>query len=287
MRWKNESQSGGFYQNELLQFLLLEKGYKYSWQNSLAWSWRFVWVLCSDKYDILISQHTVSVVVSYFTNTYRSNHENKILQQGWACLVAAKFVCRCCSEPHQSPTSVSAQHGQPLSPPLSLPLSSSLSSAYLPPSSVSLSSHTWKPAWLMPVKGTSFTVRTRAERRERGGFQIKPMNTHKHTHTQLHPPVPTAWARAGHWRWGTGHSYSPPTACQLQTLSSGNLQAHRRIMCVYVCVCVCVCVCVFSCFELWLQEVSGLQPMVKGLPDPPPPPFSPVRWNTAGRLPYH
>lgn len=69
-------------------------------------------------------------------------------------------VCQCCSEPHQSLTSVSVQHGQPPSPPLSLALSSST----IPPislSSVSLSSHTWKPAWLMPVRGTSFNMKMR------------------------------------------------------------------------------------------------------------------------------
>ena len=97
-------------------------------------------------------------------------------------------MCHCCSRPHQSLTSVSVQHGRPpfaslliltLSPFLSFPIIS------LPPSILRFSpySHTWKPAWLMSVRGTSFTVRTGAERTERGAFQISPVNTHTHTHT--------------------------------------------------------------------------------------------------------
>lgn len=37
----------------------------------------------------------------------------------------------------------------------------------------------------------------------------------------------------------------------------------------HVCMCVYMSVFLFPCFELWLQEVSGLQPVAQGLPDSP------------------
>lgn len=99
-------------------------------------------------------------------------------------------VCQCCSEPHQSLTSVSVQHGQPPSPPLSLALSSST----IPPislSSVSLSSHTWKPAWLMPVRGTSFNMKMR---KVGVGLPDKTNEHIQHTllHIHLHINTPTS-----------------------------------------------------------------------------------------------
>lgn len=55
----------------------------------------------------------------------------------WSC--CSPVLRPCCSEPHQSPTSVSVQHGQPLSPPHSRRLHNLPASLCLP--SLSLQSH--------------------------------------------------------------------------------------------------------------------------------------------------
>lgn len=197
-----------------------------------------------------------STVLLLATNEHWTNKKDK---EGWARLVAARLTHQsvCCSERRQSPTFVSVQHGQSLSPPppLSLALCNLPTSLHLP----SLASHAWKRAWLMPVSTASFTVRTLValSRRE----DALPGNTH--THSLWHPPAPTAWARVGHWRWGTGHSCSSPAACQLEARSSRNLRKQRPIKRIYM------CACSLSCFELWLEEVPGLQPLAQGLPVSP------------------
>lgn len=199
-------------------------------------------------------------------------------------VVLLQFVCQCCSEPHQSQTSVSVQHRQPLSPPLSPSLSFPIICVHPSIFSLSPSSHTWKPAWLMPVRGTSFTMRTRAERRERK----LPDKTHEHTQTHMYnythqfPLHGPEWVIEGEGLV-TRILLQLPVSCRLSPLGTCK---HTDPSCVHgMCAwCVCVCVFYFSCFELWLQEVPGLQPMVKGLRDPPS-----LQWGGihAGRLPYH
>lgn len=103
----------------------------------------------------------------------------------WACLgaqLAHQSVC--CSEHHQSLTFVSVQHGQSLSlppPPLSLALCNQPTSLHLP----SLTSHTWKRAWLMPVSGASFTTRTLVALSR--GEEALPENTHIRCNTHQLP----------------------------------------------------------------------------------------------------
>lgn len=91
-----------------------------------------------------------------FANMHWTNKKDK---EEWACLAAQlTHQSVCCSEHHQSLTFVSVQHGQSLSPPppLSLALCNQPTSLHLP----SLTSHTRKCAWLMPVSGASFTIGT-------------------------------------------------------------------------------------------------------------------------------
>ncbi len=118
-------------------------------------------------------------------------------------------------------------------------------------------------------------------RGERGGFQIRPMNTHENTHTI----TPTS----SHC---IGQSGSLKVRDWSLLLSSGCLSVAdslfgepARTQIHHVCMCVCMCVSFFvffSCFELWLQEVPGLQPMVKGLPDSPS-----LQWGGILHEDYH
>lgn len=108
----------------------------------------------------------------------------------------------------------------------------------------------------MPVSGTSFTVRTLRESREEA-----PRQTHTHTQTSSHC---------------MGHSRSLKVRDRSLLLSSGCLSVADSLLKEpaseqphYVCLCVYMSVFLFSCFELWLQEVSGLQPVAQGLPDSP------------------
>lgn len=154
-------------------------------------------------------------------------------KKGWACLVAAQFVCQYCSEPHQSPTSVSVQHGQPHSPPLSLSLSFLLHNLPTSLYPLSFSSHTWKPAWLVTVSGTSFTMRTLgAESRERRLL----LNTHMHSYTHqfpLHGPERVIEGEG----LVTLILLQLPVSCRLSPRGS---YKHTDPSCVYVCLHVCI-----------------------------------------------
>lgn len=187
-------------------------------------------ILCQYSRVILISKHTAFVLLLLVTNTYWTNQVNK---KGWACLVAAQFVCQYCSEPHQSPTSVSVQHGQPHSPPLSLSLSFLLHNLPTSLYPLSFSSHTWKPAWLVTVSGTSFTMRTLgAESRERRLL----LNTHMHSYTQqfpLHGPERVIEGEG----LVTLILLRLPVSCRLSPRGS---YKHTDPSCVYVCLHVCI-----------------------------------------------
>lgn len=150
-------------------------------------------------------------------------------KEGWGRHVAAQLTHQsaCCSERRQSPTFVSVQHGQSLSPPppppppLSLALCNLPTSLHLP----SLTSYTWKRAWLVPVSGASLTIRTLAalSRRE----EALPGNTHIPCDTHqlpLHGPervvegealvTPLLLRLPVSWR------LAPPGTCKHRDLSS-------------------------------------------------------------------
>lgn len=223
--------------------------------------------------DIVVRKHTGSLVLLVFTNTHWSNSVNKALLKGWACLVAAQL---CVSV---APSLINPQHlsqfntDNPLHL-LTLPVS--IISLPLSIFCLSLQSHMKACLTYACQRNILHHEDKSWEEKEKANWLMSPLKTHTNTHTQLHPPVPTARARVGHRRWGAGHSYSLPAAWQLQTLSFGNLQTHRPIM----------CLCVDTFFLSWTMIPGSPWSPTNGK-RPPRFPFFPVRWNCAGRLAYH
>lgn len=156
--------------------------------------------------------------------------------------------------------------------PLSTPLRNLPASLYLP----SLSSHTWKPAWLVPVSGTSFTMRTfGTEGRKSRASRKRNNRTHTHTHTRCYTdwfPVRGPQRVTGGEGLVTLILHWLPVSWRLLEDACKHKDPLR------------VGVRAYFILSFWFREVPGLQPLAKGLPDSA---FSPVRWNTARGFPYN
>lgn len=132
----------------------------------------------------------------------------------------------------------------------------------------------------MPVKGTSFTVRTRAERRERR----LPDKTNEHTQTHTYTITPTSshcMGQSGSLKvrdWSLLFSSDCLSVANCLLWEPASTQMHHA----YICVCVWVCF-----FLFWTLTSGSLWSPTNGERPPRFPSFSPVRRNTAGRLPYH
>ena len=140
------------------------------------------------------------------------------------------IVCQCYSEPHQSQTSVSVQHGQPPSPLLSSPsLPMRSSSLYL------LSPSPHMKACLTYACQGNILQHEDENRRERGDFQIRPMMTQtkaqkrNYTHQfPLHGPERVIEGEG----LVTPTLHRRPVSCRLCPLGTCK---HTDLSCVYVC----------------------------------------------------
>lgn len=156
---------------------------------------------------------------------------NETPEKGWACLVVLAELCVSVTPSLINPRHLSQfnMDNPPSSPPSLSPFHIISLSLYR----VLRSSHTWKPAWLMPVRGTSFSTKTRREERLPDKTNEHTKNTHRHIIT---PTSSHCMGQSGSLKvreWSLVFSSGCLSAADSVLRESAK---HTDLSCVYVCV---------------------------------------------------